>query len=229
VWEPRGSLGLCPACRRSLVRWPAGCHRCGRHLDAAPLPEGHRCGDCRHRPPPFERLLAAWSYQPPLDAVLTGLKFRRLEYLGDHLGRHLADLFAAELAPCEVVVPVPLHWRRRLARGYNQAAAVARPLARALDLPYHPALRRRRATPPQSRLPRGARLANLRDAFTPRRAGPCRDRHVLLVDDVTTTGATLQEAAATLRRAGARTVTAVAAARTPTGDLARRLAVRSGG
>lgn len=224
VWETRDSLGLCPPCRGRLLRWPRrGCGVCARPLTGADLPAGYRCGECRKHPPPYGRLLSAWSYQTPADAVLMGLKFQRLEYLGAHLGRRLAKLFHPELADCDLIVPVPLHWRRFLGRGYNQAAVIARPLARALGLPVVGVLRRRRPTPPQSRLDRAARRRNLRGAFAVRRPGRCRDRHILLVDDVVTTGATLEAAARCLRRAGAREITALTAARTPTRKEAQHL------
>ncbi len=219
VGEPRRSLGLCMECRGRLERWPRdACSGCGRPL-GGDLPADYRCGDCRRRPPAYERLLGAWSYQPPLDAVLAGLKFRRLEYLGAQLGRSVAGLLRRELDGCDLVVPVPLHWRRFLSRGYNQAAAIARPIAAELGRPLRGVLRRRRATPAQSRLRRDDRRRNLRGAFSPRLGAgfgvPYRGRHVLLVDDVVTTGTTLRAAAACLRRAGAAKVTALTVARTP--------------
>ena len=113
------------------------------------------------------------------------------------------------------MVPVPLHWRRHLARGYNQAERIGRPLAGRLELPFTSALARLRATPPQSRLDQAARLRNLRQAFVVRRPDSVAGRHVVLVDDVATTGATLDAAAATLKAAGAAVVTAVVAGRTP--------------
>ncbi len=220
VWEPRDSLGLCPVCNHRLVRWPArGCGICGRPF-AGELPANARCGECRQHPPPYRRLLSAWSYQPPVDAALMALKFRRLEYLGGHIGRRLAGLLRPRLDDCKVVVPVPLHWTRWLSRGYNQAAAIARPLAKDLGLPVVHALVRRRPTPAQSRLQRAARRKNLRDAFRARRSARVRGRHVLLVDDIVTTGATLEAAARCLGRAGAAAVTAVTAARTPTREEA---------
>lgn len=189
VPEPRDSLGLCPACRGRLVPWPSpGCAACGRPLGDAHLPGGYRCGACRRQPPPYDGLLSAWSYQPPIDSVLTGLKFRRLEYLGSHLGRVLAGRFRARLTACDLVVPVPLHWWRFLRRGYNQAAAIAGPLAAELGLPVRGALGRRRPTPAQSRLSRADRKRNLegafaarRSAFTVRRGVHCAGHRVLLV------------------------------------------------
>jgi ComF family protein len=216
-------LSLCGECRDALVPLPReACAVCSRRLAAHALPAGYRCDDCRRSPPAFNRLLALWSYRPPLDAVVQGLKFRRLDYLGRHLALALAERLRDRLAGCEAVVPVPLHWRRRLARGYNQAERIARPLAGRLALPYLPALSRRRATLPQSLLGRDDRLANLRKAFGVRHPERVRGRHLLLVDDVATTGATLDAAADALKRAGAASVTALVAARTPlepsTGD-----------
>jgi ComF family protein len=217
------ALGLCAACRGALSRLPAqSCAVCALPLrEAYALPAGYRCGACRQDPPAFDRLLVLWIYRPPLDAVVRALKFRRLDYLG----RHLAAALAAELGPrladiagpavIDRVVPVPLHWRRRLARGYNQAERIARPLADLLAIPFSTALSRGRATPPQSLLGRTQRLANLRRAFRVPRPQEVRGLHLLLVDDVATTGATLDAAAETLKRAGAAAVTALVAARTP--------------
>jgi ComF family protein len=147
--------------------------------------------------------------------VVRGLKFGRLDYLGRHLAAALAAGLSDRLAGCDRVVPVPLHWRRRLARGYNQAERIARPLAGHLGLPCLSALSRRRATPPQSLLGRDDRLANLRKAFQVPAPERVRGLHLLLVDDVATTGATLDAAAAALKNAGAATVTALVAGRTP--------------
>jgi ComF family protein len=212
-------LGLCAACRGRLRPLPPGsCAVCRRFLPATGLPAGWPCQSCRDEPPAYERLLALWSYAEPLAAVIRALKFRRLDYLGRHLGEHLADRFASELSDLEtgidLIVPVPLHWRRRLHRGYNQAALIAAPLARRLALPVAPLLRRTRATPPQSLLGKPARLANLRRAFRVPHPERLQGRHLLLVDDVATTGATLEAAAAILRKAGAASVIAMTAGRT---------------
>lgn len=208
------TLGLCRACHAELRPIPdRTCAICARALDAK-LPDDWCCGACRHHPPAFDRLLALWSYEAPLDAVVQALKFRRLDYLGRHLGEALAARWREEITEVDVIVPVPLHWVRRLSRGYNQAERIAGALARRIDRPVVSALGRGRATPPQTSLGRDERLVNLRKAFRVRRAGAVRKRHVLLVDDVATTGATIEAASAALKKAGAAEVTVLVAGRT---------------
>lgn len=215
----RSHLGLCAACRdRAPGLDPeAACPCC-----AEPLPAGAHglaCSACERERPAFDRLLAAWRYAPPIDAVIQAYKFRRLDYLGGHLAAGLAHAVAPALAGAHeertLISYVPLHWRRRLARGYDQAREIAYPLARDLALPCRPTLRRRRATSAQSSLDRDERRRNLRDVFRVAGVGRVAGWRVFLVDDVATTGATLDAAARTLKAAGAREVVALVAARTP--------------
>ena len=209
-------LGLCLPCRGRLKLLPGRrCASCARPLEAAALPLGYLCGDCRRRPTALDRLLAIWSYEPPLEQVIHALKFGRLDFLGGHLAEEIWHRLGGELRSAAVIVPVPLHWRRQMVRGYNQAERIARPLAKRLGRPLVAALRRTRSTSPQARLERSRRQANLRHALRCRRTAAIRGRSVLLVDDVTTTGATLEHAAAALRRAGAASVLALTVARTP--------------
>lgn len=209
-------LGLCAVCRSHLRSPAAACAACALPLSGL-LPEGWCCAACREHPPAFDRLLALWSYEEPLDAVIQGLKFRRLDYLGRHLGEAIAARWREEIAGADLVVPVPLHWRRQLARGYNQAERIARAVARRAGLPLVSVLGRRRGTPPQSSLGREERQRNLRGAFRIRRAACLQERQIVLVDDVATTGATLEAAAAVLKKNGAAAVLAVVAGRTPRG------------
>jgi len=219
--EARGrlELGLCRECHARLRPWPSGgCEICGG-LAGGLEPAHPRCGDCLDEPPPYARLWTAWSYEPPLDGVVTALKFRRLDYLGLELGRFLAGALGRRLregpAAPDVVVAMPLHPLRLLGRGYNQAALIARPLASELGIPLRQPLLRWRKTPPQSSLGRRQRRRNLLGAFTVWRPRWCRGRRILLVDDVVTTGSSLVAAARCLRAAGARSVVAATAARTP--------------
>lgn len=216
-------LNLCGRCREALVPVSpsSSCARCARPLAGAELPAGYACGACRRRPPSFAALHVGFSYQPPLSDVVQALKFRRLDHLGDHLGTLLAERLGPRLPRLDAVVPVPLHWRRRWARGYDQAAVLARAVARGLGLPMLPLLARRRATTAQTSLSRERRLTNVRHGFRCRRSP--EGRRLLLVDDVVTTGATLEAAACCLARAGAGPITALAAARTPLGSDAAHL------
>jgi ComF family protein len=145
-----------------------------------------------------------------LDQIVQGLKFRRLDYLGPQIGAVLLDRFRPQLGGLDGVVPMPLGPWRRWRRGFNQAERIARPLARGLGLPLaRPLARRDRRR--QLGLTREERLGNLRTAFRVRHA--IAGQRVLLVDDVATTGATLQAAAAALREAGASEIIALVAAR----------------
>ncbi|WP_249222745.1 ComF family protein [Noviherbaspirillum sp. L7-7A] len=178
-----------------------------------------RCGSCLRRPPSFDATVVAGDYAAPLDQLVLALKFGGQLAMAPLFGQLLAD--ALRRLPQqewpELITPVPLGQRRLAERGFNQALEIARPLARGLGLPLAARLlARERETAPQSLLTPGERRANLRRAFSLPQAGPgqVRGRHVGVVDDVLTTGATLEEIAATLKRCGAVRVTCLAFART---------------
>ncbi|WP_322023258.1 ComF family protein [Burkholderia sp. BCC1977] len=189
----------------------------GRHGDAGPA-SAYRCDACRATPPPFDATLALADYRAPLDGLARGLKFHARLALGAEFAARLAqrvgDTDAMRAAGgFDVIAPVPLSHRRLVARGYNQAWAIARPLARRLGVRADAALLARVAeTAPQSRLDRRARRDNVLAAFAV--AGDLTGRHVALVDDVMTSGATLAAAAQALKAAGAARVTNLVALRT---------------
>jgi ComF family protein len=207
-------LLLCVRCRGRLRPLPASacCRTCAR-----PLPGAGRlevCAGCRDAPPPFDRLHAAWRYEPPLDRVVHALKFARLDFLAADLARLALDrgTLGAD-GPWDVVVPVPLAAWRRLVRGFNQAERLAAAVAARLGLPCREALTRRGAAPtPQARLGGRERRERMRGSLSLRLPAAVRGRRVLVVDDVLTTGATLAAAAAALRSGGAAAVTAFAVA-----------------
>ena len=186
------------------------CPRCGttvaEGLSLPAVEDG--CVHCPTPMPRFNRMVRLGAYEAPLSRMIRGLKFA-----GSHAtGRHLAGLLArkvrstVELADIEVVQPVPLHWLRRLRRGYDQSVVIARTLAKELALPISEDLVRVRNTRPQAFLTRTRRIENMRNAFSAPRPRAVAGRHVLLVDDVTTTGATASEATRALLAAGARRV-----------------------
>ncbi|AOJ70108.1 MULTISPECIES: ComF family protein [Burkholderia] len=195
------------------------CPRCALPLSGSRAPGGamrYRCGACAGTPPPFDATLALADYRAPLDGLALDLKFHGRLALGREFGERLARLAADALdgaPPLDVIAPVPLAPRRLVERGYNQAWAIARPLARALQVRADATLAARVAnTAPQSRLAFDARRANVAAAFDIAR--PVAGLHVGVVDDVMTSGATLDALARKLKEAGARRVTNFVALRT---------------
>lgn len=197
---------LCGACLHALFDEPGlSCPRCAATVGPHGVVDG-TCPGCRDQRPAFAAALRLGRYDGLLREVVLRLKHHRGEGLAEVLGvqwlARASDRFRALGA--EAVVPVPLHFWRRLHRGYNQSAALARVIAAALAIPCQPRwLRRVRNTPSQAGLSSTARRENVRGAFNVPAGAPVSGRSVLLVDDVMTTSATADEAARALRRAGA--------------------------
>lgn len=196
-----GPLDICGACAPELPWLAPGCRRCALPLHGGPAP---MCGHCLATPPCFAGCLAAFAYTYPVRELI--LRFKQGGDLA--AGRLLAGLLVERLrrAPAlplagTVLLPMPLHSRRLADRGFNQAERIGRELARALSLPLEQSLARRALhTREQKQLGAAARHANLHHAF---RAGHCAGRHIVIVDDVLTTGATADALARTLLAAGA--------------------------
>ena len=221
---PRPLL-LCVACRGQLVAFDRrrACRACLRPLPGAARAAAPLCLGCRTRVSACAPIVPVWTYQPPLDGVIRALKFRRLEFLASGLvAEALARESIAALEPLDLVVPVPMPLLRRLARGFNPAASLARALARSLAIPSAGLLRRPLWERRQTGLGRRERASNPRAALRGR--GPpapaLSGARVLLVDDVVTTGATVNRCAAALRQAGVASVAAFVLAATPTADPA---------
>jgi ComF family protein len=206
---------FCHACRDAVnALGPPECTRCGR-----PLAVGTCCGCCAvddDSPVRHARAFARYETgvaRHPISAALHAFKYRGAWRLAPRLA--LAMSARAPVAPAAtLVVPVPLHVTRLRARGFNQSALLAAEVARALGRPVAcDFLVRRRDTPSQTALAAGDRRANVAEAFAVRRPSSARDRHVLLVDDVWTSGATARAAALALRADGARAVDVLTFAR----------------
>jgi ComF family protein len=207
---------FCTSCRMLLTSDPhATCPRCASTVGAfADVADG--CVHCRDEKLHLDRAVRLGPYDGLLRELILRMKYAAGESLAEQLGalwaEHAADQWRA-LGP-DLVIPVPLHWRRRWSRGYNQSAALAHALAARLRLPCRERwLRRTRHTPMQTQqTAAAARRDNVRDAFQARPRPGLQGKTVLLVDDVLTTGSTASAAARALRAAGAaRVVVAVLA------------------
>ncbi|MCB1785007.1 MAG: ComF family protein [Gammaproteobacteria bacterium] len=202
--------GVCQACLAELPRNRNACVRCALPLGTTST---SLCGECLRHPPTFDRAVAPLLYVAPVDDLIAGFKYHHR--LAD--GRFLADLLAGELARREpfpqLLLPMPSSARRLRERGFNQAAELTRRLARQLGIEWSTAaLRRGDGARPQRGLGRAARLRNLQGAFAAAAGLPS---HIALVDDVITTGATVEAASRALREAGVQQIEVWAIARTP--------------
>lgn len=182
------------------------------------------CPFCLHRRLPWERVVRLGPYQPPLAEWIIAMKFRHEWIWAEWFGRQLAGAIGdSSPGPC-VVCPVPMHFRRRFMRGYNQSELIAAELARRQGWLCVPLLNRRRYNAPQTQTIASKRKSNVRGTFA-LGSFPIRGCEVWLVDDVKTTGATLEACAKLLRRAGAARVNlAVIAATDPHGHQFTRIA-----
>jgi ComF family protein len=205
--------GLCFECHRAVTDDPAEvCPRCAATVGPhTPVSDG--CAACRDAGFRFDRTLRLGAYDGRLRDAILRMKHSAGEGLAEVMGRVAAERFGSQLAGLDVVVPVPLHWRRRWARGYNQAAAVARELADVLNLPFADRLRRVKWAEQTAQPSASARRENIRGAFSVARNASFVAARVLVVDDVMTTGATVGEAARELLNAGAESVAVLVLAR----------------
>src|SRR3954471_3932701 len=212
---------VCAACWQSILPLtPPLCNRCGDPLPTWRLVSAALacCPRCRRGRRVVDRARAIGPYDGALRAIVHALKYEGRRSLARPLGRMMRERGGDILQGARCLVAVPLHGSRRRHRGFNQAAD----LARAIGLPVVPALRRIRATATQTGLPAGRRHGNMRGAFAvTRAAGGLKDAVVVLIDDVSTTGATLDACARALKEAGAAEVRALTAARVVGSVVAR--------
>ena len=171
------------------------------------------CNRCRNFKPAYQRLVRVGLHRGPLAQMVRKLKFKREPHIAKLLGEMLWSAIqgAGLEEEFDFVTPVPLHWQRKWARGYNQAQLLADRLVRLSALPQNHILRRIRWTLPQTHLSRQDRLKNVRGAFALKSRPDLAGKRILLIDDVLTTGATASEAASVLKKAGATVFVAVAA------------------
>jgi len=211
---------LCADCRdRYFDRTRVRCPQCGIPIGTVASDSG-RCGDCMQHSRQFDATVVATDYAAPVDHLVLGLKFGGQLALAPLLGAllHEAIVHQPGLPALPLLTVVPLSMQRLVERGFNQSLEIARPLARALNASLVPALlHRTRETQMQATLPPDERYRNVHGAFVVAGGSTehLRGQHIGVVDDVMTTGETLDEIAATLKRCGATRVTNLVFARTP--------------
>jgi len=194
---------LCENCKKTLPLIDYGCRICGQKLTTAEL----LCGACLNHSPPFTQTIAPYVYAEPLDQFIINLKFHgRLLYakiLGELLSEHLAKYYKTHAQPA-AIVPMPLHKKRLKERGFNQALEIAWPIVKQLKIPilrYH--CERVKNTVAQTSLNAKERQHNVKQAFRVNRELPS---HIAVIDDVITTGSTMQEFCKTLKKSGVATI-----------------------
>lgn len=204
------ALDLCAACQADLARDLPACTGCAKRL---PQPDTFLCGECLARPRAFDAAFAPYLYRHPVDWMVHRMKYAGEIAAARVFGTLLGSLVrSSHMLHVQALLPVPLHRAREARRGYNQAMEIARYAGRELDLPVaFDACRRTRDTLPQAGLDGAARRHNLRGAFALTR--PPAFSRVAIVDDVLTTGSTVDELAALLKAAGVQWVEVWAVAR----------------
>ncbi|WP_339474357.1 ComF family protein [Pseudomonas fluorescens] len=215
--EPaEAEMPICVACEAEMPWLGEHCQTC-----ALPLPEaGLTCDGCLLEPPAYEQVAVPWRYDFPVDSLITRFKHNAKwpfgHLLADVLSQYLQHRFDEDLPRPDALLPVPLAAKRLRQRGFNQAAMLARWLSKQLDLPCEEnAVHRIQDTSAQQDLDAKARKRNLRNAFALTSDANVKGRHLALVDDVLTTGATAQALARLLMNAGAARVDVYCLARTP--------------
>lgn len=193
------SLSLvCEDCLHFLPQFTPGCQRCGFPVLYAFT---HYCEACFNHPPHFDQVHALFHYLWPVHHWIQQLKFQRKLPIADYFGQLMVERFRFVIQP-DLILPVPLHPKRQKSRGFNQSIELAKPLAKALNLPLAlQAAKRVKTTMPQARASGSAREMNVADAF--KVEANVAGLSILIIDDVMTTGATVNELSLALKRAGA--------------------------
>lgn len=193
-------LSLCKDCEADLPIIKNACQQCARLLVDIKT-DTALCGQCLIHPPFFDKTMASFAYQPPVSKIITDLKFHgnlvNAKVMGYLLLQNLKPHY--ESLP-EIIIPVPLHKIRLKERGFNQALEIARLIAKLLNIPLYTDIIRINNTPPQTGMNAKERKRNIKNAY--KITKPIRCKHALIIDDVMTTGSTVNELAKLLKRNG---------------------------
>ena len=189
--------GLCDDCKLEINN--NFCMRCGRHK----IGIGDYCDECSNLSLHFDEARSAVNYDGNAKALVHRLKYGNAKYLANTLSQYLLDVLLLSDWHADCITFVPIHKSRERKRGYNQAELLAKALAERVDLPCVNLLEKSVKTPNQAKLNRAARLENIKNSFSAVQKPP---EHVILIDDVMTTGSTADECSRVLKRAGAKVV-----------------------
>ena len=197
---------ICNRCYATMeVIGERGCLKCGRMM----VSEGEYCMDCKTREMVFDRAFSPLAYTGAASSLITRLKFGGKRFLAEPMAKWMTDRLLEFAGPVDVVIPVPLHVNRKKERGFNHSELLAETIAEGLRLPIDTtSVYREKDTLASSALEGGrtAREENMKDAFKMREPRSVKDKTVLVVDDVLTTGTTANQLAETLKKAGAKKV-----------------------
>lgn len=194
------SHSLCGGCQKELPWVKQACRCCGQHLEAER--SGLLCGRCLQAPPAYDRTIALFEHEEPIRTLMHALKFNHRLLVAQLLGNLLVErVLSLEDALPDLIIPVPLHYQRLKERGFNQSIEIARPIVKRLGIPMlREGVVRSKATEEQSHLGAKQRRQNVRGAF--QLQSRLAEKKVVIVDDVMTTGSTVNELARVLKQAG---------------------------
>ena len=210
-----GGMDICPSCLASLPHNQRACSQCALPLPAGDAAAPVRCGQCLKKPPVFDHAISLFEYKDDAASLIMQLKFNDRLALSRLFGQLMLDRVRVEgAAGVDALLPVPLHRSRLRSRGFNQSVELARMLSRGLQKPLlRHQVARVVATSQQTGLDAKTRRRNIRGAFRVMAAIPYE--HVAIVDDVVTTGSTVNELSRVLKKAGVKTVSVWSVARAP--------------
>ncbi|AFM25699.1 ComF family protein [Desulfomonile tiedjei] len=216
--EVESGFEICADCAESITRIePPICAQCGLPLAHNTTHEMLFCGTCLTDPPAYGTARFGTAYEGDLRQALKNFKYNGQLRLSSALGQLLSEAFFRYYDPAQfdVIVPVPIHRKKLLERGFNQAVILARKLSKNTGIPLdRNSFKKIRDTPAQARLSKKERQRNLKGSFQVSRLNAIKDKRILLVDDVATTGSTITEASRTLHKAGAAQVSVLVLALT---------------
>ncbi|MBL1320639.1 MAG: ComF family protein [Methylophaga sp.] len=206
-----GNDCLCQACSEQLPLLGHACPRC-----ASPLQQTMLCGHCLNKPPEQDASFSLFRYRSPIDRLIVDLKYHDTLVLSQFFATQMAEQLKKRPLP-QLLIPIPLHPRRLRERGYNQSLELAKQLSKQLNIPVrHDILMRIKDTPPQASLPFAERKNNMKKAFQINNTNI--PNHIALIDDVLTTGHTVNFAAKVLHEMGVKTIEVWTIARTIKND-----------